>query len=61
LHKNLLYISLPLFLLFLSTGASGQTTIGDVDPTTDNPILSQPHGTNMISCDAYGSIKYKGP
>jgi hypothetical protein len=47
-------------LFFFPTGALGQTTIGDVDPTTDNPILSQPHGTNIISCSAYNNITYSG-
>lgn len=55
------YLVIALAGLFLfPIVATGQTTIGDIDPTPDHPLISQPRGLNMISCSAYGAITYNG-
>lgn len=60
--KTYLVIALA-SLFFFPIGASGQ--ISDIEgdgtnPPPENPIISQPKGKNIISCNAYGDITYNG-
>lgn len=52
--KNLLLIIFSLFL-FAIPEVSAQTQI---DGGTENPLISQERGRNMISCSSYDAIKY---
>ena len=57
-----IYVTLAIInAFFLTSGALGQTTIGDVEnPMSGNPLTSQPRGQNMITCNEYEAIKYNG-
>ncbi|MEQ8524044.1 hypothetical protein [Gracilimonas sp.] len=54
--KNLLLTIFSL-LLFAIPELSAQTQIDD---GTENPLISQERGRNIISCNAYDAIKYNG-
>jgi hypothetical protein len=62
--KNLnarLFLTFIFTFLVLSV-VSAQDTIGDIDPidTSEDPLLTQERGRNLISCSAYNEITYNG-
>ncbi len=51
---------LPILIIYLFFTTSGLFAQGQIGDGGENPIQTQPRGTNMISCNAYNAIKYNG-